>query len=153
MSQITFLASSKPFIMPDEIKELNNRTAYTSEEEAVFFSVQKLDPLWVKEIEGLFSMPYLYEAAGLESPLFLTYLEKYMETGDVLELYSVPNQHALQKYIQRMWENPEPIHVNIGSFTYQDIHGSYQLTPKKWTEELSRKKYITDRSVTTFVKY
>lgn len=153
MSEITFLASSKPFKMPDEIKEHNNRTAYTSEEEATFFTFQELHPLWVKEIEGLFSMPYLYEAAGLESPLFLTYLEKHMETGDVLEIYNVPNQHALEKYIQRMQETPQPIHINVGSFTYRDVHGQYQLNPKNWVEELSRKNYITQLGLTTIVKY
>lgn len=153
MSEITFLASSKPFIMPDEIKEHNSRTAYTSEEEAAFFSVQKIDPLWTKEIEGLFSMPYLYEAEGLESPLFLTYLEKYMETGDVLEIYGVPNQHALAKYIQRMQGNPQPIYIKTGSFTYRDVHGQYQLNPKNWVEELSHKKYISSQGVTTIVKY
>lgn len=153
MSEIAFLASSKPFIIPDEIKEHNSRTAYTSEEEAVFFSVQKLDPFGTREIEGLFSMPYLYEATGLESPLFLTYLEKYMETGDVLEIYGVPNQHMLEKYIKRMQGKPHPIYINTGSFTYRDVHGQYHLNPKNWVEELSHKNYITDRGVTTIVKY
>ncbi|WP_281863376.1 hypothetical protein [Planomicrobium okeanokoites] len=153
MSNITFLASSKPITLPDEIKEHNNRPSYASEKEAIFFSVHELDSSWIKEIEGLFSMPYLYEAAGLESPLFLTYLEKHMETGDVIEIYSVANQHALEKYLQRLRETPQPIHINTDSYTYQDVYGQYQLNPKKWVEELSHKNYITDRGVTTIVKY
>lgn len=153
MTGITFLASSKPFEMPEEIEKYNSRTEFESEEDVHFFTVQKLDDEWLKEIEGLFSLPYLYEVEGIESCWFLTYLEKYMETGDVFKVYSVPNQHALEKYIQELRENPEPIRVNTGSLTYQDIYGLYQLNPKKWVEELSHRNYLSPRGVTTFEKF
>ena len=153
MTKISFLASAKPFKLPEEIEEYNNRTEFDSEEDVYFFTIQKLDDGWLKEIEGLFSLPYLYEVEGIESRWFLTYLEKHMETGDLIEVYSVPNQHALEKYIQKLRENPEPIRVNTGSLTYQDIHGLYQLNPKKWVEELSHRNYMNPRSVTTFEKY
>ncbi len=153
MTQITFLASSKPFQLPDEIKEYNNRKVFEREEEAIFFSVQEVDNYWKEKINGLFSMPYIYEAQGVGNGLFLTYIEKYMELGDVLEIYQVPNQHAFEEYKQKMKDNPEPIEVNLCSYTYLTIYGLYQLTPKKWLEELSHKNYLTSYGVTTFVNY
>ena len=46
MSEITFLASSKPFNIPDEINEYNNRPAFKSEEDIIFFSVQEINEHW-----------------------------------------------------------------------------------------------------------
>ena len=37
MSEITFLASSKPFHIPDEIEEYNNRTFFEREEDFIGF--------------------------------------------------------------------------------------------------------------------
>lgn len=153
MTAITFLASSKPFILPEEIENYNNRTVFEKEEDYTFFYAHPLDAGWQKEIDGLLSMPYLYEVEKIDSPLFLTYLEKYMETGDILEIYSVPNQQALEKYIEGLLRNPEPIRVNTGSHTYEDTTGRYQLDPKKWTVELSHRNFVTHRGITTFVKY
>jgi hypothetical protein len=153
MSEITFLASSKPFEIPDEIEEYNNRTVFESVEDFMFFSVQVIVDNWEKEVDGLFSLPYIYEVNGVGNCLFLTYIEKYMEIGDVLEIYSVPNQHAFEKYKKTMEANPEPIEVNVGSYSYRDIHGSYRLDSKKWLVDLSHRNYITHRGITTFVKY
>ena len=107
----------------------------------------------MEKINELFSMPYIYEAYGVGNRLFLMYIEKYMEIGDVLEIYRVPNQHALEIYIRKMKEHPEPIEVNVGSYSYRTIYSTYQLDFKKWLEELSHKNYPTDFGVTTFVKY
>ncbi|MFJ8258361.1 hypothetical protein ACIQ4Z_13940 [Peribacillus asahii] len=153
MSEITFLASSKPFQIPDEIKEYNNRTFFEREEDFISFSVEEIDDYWEKEVEGLFSMPYIYEVYGVGNRLFLKYIEKYMEMGDVLEIYTIPNQHAFEYYKQKMQENPELIEVNVRSYTYRDIYGSYQLNTKNWLEELSHRNYITHHGITTFVKY
>ncbi|MEH7483418.1 hypothetical protein V7157_20610 [Neobacillus drentensis] len=76
MTQITFLASSKPFEIPDEIEEYNNRTVFEREEDVIFFSVQEVDDYWKKKIEGLFSLPYVYEVNGVGNRLFLTYIGK-----------------------------------------------------------------------------
>lgn len=153
MTGITFLASSKPFNLPDEIMEHNNRTEFARVEDFTFFTVQPLHAGWQKEVEGIFSLPYLYEAEGLDSPWFMRYLEKYMEPGDVFEVYSVPNQHALEQYIRKMHENPDPVRVNTGSYTYEDSSGRYQWNSKNWREELSRRNFLTPRGVTTFEKY
>ncbi|MGP7819812.1 hypothetical protein [Niallia sp. 01092] len=153
MTEITFLASSKPFKMPDEIEEYNNRTVFEREEDFIFFTVHKMDDYWKREVEGLFSFPYIYEVNGVGNRLFLTYIEKYMEIGDVFEIYSVPNQHAFEYYMETMLAKPEPIEVNVGSYTYRDIYGTYQLNAKKWLEELSHRRYITHHGITTFVKY
>lgn len=153
MSSITFLASVRPFAIPQEIQAKQNQITFKTEEELLFFSVQPLDDYWLKETEGLFTLPYLYEAYGLEHTDFLLYLEKYMETGDVLEIYSVPNQHGFSKYKQKLLERPEPIHINVGSHTYRDSSGLYQLTHDNWVEELSHRLYLSEPSITTFVKY
>ncbi|MBV7508649.1 hypothetical protein KW850_25880 [Bacillus sp. sid0103] len=153
MTQITFLASSKPFEIPDEIEEYNNRTIFEREEDVIFFSVQEVDDYWKKKIEGLFSLPYVYEVNGVGNRLFLTYIEKYLELGDVLEIYQVPNQHVFEEYKQRLEEHPEPIEVNVGSYTYRNIYGLYQLNSIKWLEDLNHRNYITHRGITTIVKY
>ncbi|MER2059066.1 MAG: hypothetical protein ABTA16_09605 [Niallia sp.] len=153
MSEITFLASSKPFQIPDEIEDYNNRTYFESEEDFISFYVEEIDDYWAKEVEGLFSMPYIYEVYGIGNRLFLKYLEKYMEIGDVLEIYTVPNQHDFEYYIQQMLVNPQPIEVNVRSLIYKDIYGFYQLNTKKWLEELSHKNYITEHGITTILKY
>lgn len=153
MTEITFLAASKPFKIPEEIQEYNQRTVFETEEDFMFFTVHEAVDGWLQEIHGLFSLPYIYESEGVGNRLFLTYLEKYMEIGDVLEVYSVPNQHAFLRYKEKMQTKPEPIEVNTGSYTYQDSSGLYQLNPKKWIEELSHRNYITHYGVTAFVKY
>ncbi|MFT0804171.1 hypothetical protein VSK91_22865 [Bacillus swezeyi] len=153
MTQITFLASSNPIKIPDEIAEYNNRTIFEREEDAIFFSIQEVDDYWKKKVNDLFSMPYIYEAQGVGNKLFLTYIEKYMDLGDVLEIYQVPNQHVFEEYKRKMEEQPEPIEVNVESHTYRTIYGVYQLNPKKWVEELCHRNYITHHGVTTFVKY
>lgn len=47
----------------------------------------------------------------------------------------------------------KPIVINVGSFTYQDKYGTYQLNHKKWVEELSHKNFLTEYGVTKIIKY
>ena len=154
MSGITFLASSKPFIIPDEIQDYNNQTIFEKMEDWVSLSVNEVDnSVWEQSVVGLFTMPYIYEISGANNKLFLLYLEKYMEEGDVLELIYIPDQHAFEYYKRKLLEETEPIIINVGSFTYQNKNGKYQLNPKRWVEELSHKNYLTQYGVTTIVKY
>lgn len=154
MTGITFLASSKPFIIPDEIQEYNNRTVFERMEDWMSLWVSEVDTYgWGGFVEELFTLPYIYEISGAGNQLFLLYLEKYMEIGDVLEILSISNQHAFEYHQRRLIERPEPIVINVGSLTYQNIYGTYQLNPKKWVEELSRRNYLTEYGVTTIVKY
>lgn len=154
MSEITFLASSKPFIIPDEIEDYYNHTVFNRMEDFVGLWVNEVDALgWGEYVEGLFTMPYIYEITGAGTKLFLLYLEKYMETGDVLELLYIPNQNDFEYYQKRLVEVPEPIFINIERLTYQDQYGTYQLKPKKWAEELGHKNYLTEFGVATIVKY
>lgn len=150
MSSIQFLASSKPFIMPKEIEDYNNNGLY---ELGMYFSVYEADQWWCDIVKSVLSMPYIYEVSGLSNHYFFVYLEKYMDIGDVLELYEIPVQQWYEEYIQRVLENPEPITINVGSYTYQNPYGIYQLNPKKWVEELSHRTLLTERGVTTIVKY
>lgn len=63
MSGITFLASSKPFIIPDEIEEYNNLTNYENMEDWVSLWVNEVDTYeWKEFVEGIFTMPYIYES-------------------------------------------------------------------------------------------
>ena len=104
-------------------------------------------------MNGLFSMPYVYEAGGVGNRLFLTYIEKYMEIGEVLEIYYVPSQNDFDEYKQRLLEHPEPIDINIGNYTYKTINGLYRLNPKTWVDELSHRNYLSPYGITTFVNY
>ncbi|MFS0824682.1 hypothetical protein [Bacillus sp. 1P02SD] len=153
MTQITFLASSRRFKIPDEIEEYNNRIVFEKEEDAIYFTVQEVDDYWKKKLKGLFSMPYLYEAHGVGNKLFLRYIEKYMEVGDVFEIYHARSQNQFAEFRRRMEEFPEPIEINVGGYTYRDIYGTYQFNPKKWLDELSHRNYISHHGITTFVKY
>jgi hypothetical protein len=153
MTQITFIASSRRFKIPDDIEEYNNRSVYEKEEDAISFTVHKVDDYWKKKLIGLFSMPYIYEAHGVGNKLFLSYIEKYMEVGDVFEIYHVRSQNQFDEFRSRMEEAPEPIEINVGSYTYRDIYGTYQFNSKKWVEELSHRNYISHHGITTFVKY
>lgn len=154
MSAITFLASSKPFIIPDEIQAYNNRTVFESMDDFVSLSVSELDADgWGDLVKSLFTMPYMYEISGAANRLFLLYLEKYFEEGDVLELLHFPNQHAFESHQRRLLVDPKPILINVGRLVYQDTNGTYQLNPKKWVEELSHKNYLTSYGITTIIKY
>ncbi|MGN1402108.1 MAG: hypothetical protein ACI4XL_11480 [Bacillus sp. (in: firmicutes)] len=150
MSSIQFLASSRPFIMPEEIEDYNNNGLYELD---MCFSVYETDKWWRDIVKPVLSMPYIYEVGGLGNHYFFVYLEKYMDIGDVIELYEIPVQQWYEEYIQRVRKVPEPITINIGSYTYQNQYGNFQLNPKKWVEELSHRTLLTERGVTTIIKY
>ncbi|MFZ0443663.1 MAG: hypothetical protein WAM95_03225 [Bacillus sp. (in: firmicutes)] len=78
MSGIQFLASSKPFKMPDEIEDYNNGGVY---EIGMCFSVYEADQWWCDIVKSVISMPYIYEVGGIGDYYFFVYLEKYMEIG------------------------------------------------------------------------
>ncbi|CAM3890343.1 hypothetical protein [Lederbergia lenta] len=126
---------------------------FEMEEDIIYLTVQEIDKYWEKELEGLFSMPFIYEINGAGNRLFLLYIEKYMEIGDVLEIIKVPNQHSFEEYKRDMLERPESIEINVDSYTYRDIHGSYQMNNKKWLADLSQRNYMTHCGITTFLKY
>ena len=145
MTEISFLASSRRLANPPEIS--------CKLEEKTKFSVSRLASCWTAELEGLFTLPYLYEAHGLKDESFFCYLEKHMQTGDVFEVFSVPNQHDFQGYRRAMEESPEPAEYNAASLVYKDQYGTYQFKKKDWQTELSRKRYASEFGITTFVKY
>lgn len=97
-----------------------------------------------------FTLPYVYELGG-EDIEFITFLNSFMEIGDVVELFifeegrnGIPLSH----------NHPEEARtINLLKKTYKDQYGEYQLDKKNWKEELSRRSIASKRSVTTFVKY
>ena len=140
MTAITFLGSSKPFIIPDE--------------GFLGLWVNEVDlDAWGELLEGLYTLPYIYEISGADTSAFLLYLEKYLEVGDVLELIHCPSQKDFERYRRRLIDDPELIVINVGRFTYQNKYGTYQLNPQKWVEELSHKIYLTEHGITSIVKY
>ncbi|MGD6790322.1 hypothetical protein ACQCT3_10675 [Sutcliffiella horikoshii] len=82
------------------------------------FSVHDLDPYWIKIAQQILTLPYLYEASGLGNKDFWTYIDKYMEVGDVLELYRIPVQQRYQESIRNVLDDHKDIKINIGSRTY-----------------------------------
>lgn len=149
MSEIQFLASTKPLILPKEIAE-NNGGFF---ENGLSFSVLDLDPYWIKIVQEILTLPYLYEARGLGNKDFWTYIDKYMEVGDVLELYRIPVQQWYQESIRNVLEDPKHIKINIGSRAYQNEYGLFRLNEKNWLEELSHRILVTEYGVTTIENY
>ncbi|MFG6494791.1 hypothetical protein P8610_05495 [Fictibacillus sp. UD] len=96
-----------------------------------------------------FTLPYVYEYGG-ETIEFITFLDSFMELGDVVEQYIFEEG---RNGIPLSYNFPEKARtVNILKKTYKDQYGEYQLNSKKWKEELVRRTIASKRSVTTFVK-
>ncbi|WLR54454.1 hypothetical protein LC048_18765 [Mesobacillus subterraneus] len=96
------------------------------------------------------SLPYVYEY-GSEDSEFLTFLDDFMQFGDVVEFYI---------YEEGKWGRPlsynlpeEARTINLFKKTYKNEYGEYQLDEKDWKEELARKTIASKRSITTFLKY
>lgn len=149
MTEIQFLASSKPLSIP-QLMEGNDGFFL---ERGVGFFVNDLDPYWIEIMQPFFTMPYLYEAAGLGNKNFWTYLEHFMEIGDVIELYHIPVQNWYQDSIRKMMDYPQPIFINIGSRTYENVYGTFRLKEKNWVEELSHRTLVTEFGITTILRY
>ncbi|MCM3124413.1 MULTISPECIES: hypothetical protein [unclassified Mesobacillus] len=149
MTEIQFLASSKPFSIPREMEESNGFFF----ERGVSFFVNDLEPYWIEIMQPFFTMPYLYEATGLGSKNFWRYIEHFMEVGDVIELYHIPVQNWYQDSIRKMMDNPQHISINIGSRTYENGYGSFKLKEKNWVEELAHRTLVTEFGVTTILRY
>ncbi|MER1999618.1 MAG: hypothetical protein ABS882_07570 [Lysinibacillus sp.] len=150
MTSIYFLASSKPFQLSKEIIDYQKNEIY---DYSMYFSISEVWEGWYEIMKPLLSMPYLYEVRGLENDAFFMYLEKQMEIGDLIELYYMHHQDWHESYIKRAIESPEPITINVGRLTYVNQYGTYQLNAKNWIEELRHRTLVTDRGVTTIVKY
>ncbi|WP_223587549.1 hypothetical protein [Neobacillus bataviensis] len=97
-----------------------------------------------------FTLPYVYELGGGNIE-FITYLDSFMEIGDVVEQYIF--EEGRHGYPLSHNHPEEARTINLLKKTYKDQYGEYQLDSKKWKEELSRRTIASKRSVTTFVKY
>ncbi|MBT2680702.1 hypothetical protein J7E38_16955 [Bacillus sp. ISL-35] len=149
MTEIQFLASSKPFSIPQEMEE-NSGFFF---ENGVSFVVHDLEEYWIEIMQPFFTMPYLYEARGLGNKNFWTYIGHYMELGDVIELYQIPVQNWYQDSIRKILEHPQQISINIGSRIYQNQYGTYTLREKNWIEDLSHRTLVTEYGITTILRY
>ncbi|WP_243387463.1 hypothetical protein [Bacillus kexueae] len=97
-----------------------------------------------------FTLPYVYEYGG-EDEAFVTFLDEFMELGDVIEFYVFEEgRHG----IPLSSLHPEEARtINLLKKTYKDKYGEYQIKEKTWKEELARRTIASKRSVTTFVKW
>ena len=96
------------------------------------------------------SLPFVYEYGG-EDPEFITFLDDFMELGDVVEFYIYEEGKRGRPLSINLPEEARTI--NLLSKTYNDEYGECQLDEKEWKEELARKTIASKRSITTFVKY
>lgn len=73
-----------------------------------------------------------------------------MECGDVVELYEYWEGKVLPKSINV----PNEVRtINLLQRTYKDELGEYQFEKKNWMNKLVTRTLISNRSVTSFVKY
>ena len=151
MTGIFFLASSRPIILPEEIQEYNDRRIFDEPNKA--FSLREADEWYIKDVRRVLTLPYIYEVGGIDSYYFWVYIEKYMEIGDVIELLDIDHQDKVRKYVDKILANPQPIKINVGSLTYTNQFGTFQLQPKTWIEDLKHRTLYTLHGVTTIVKY
>jgi len=140
MSALTFLASSRPFYILDDLPQL-----FVDEVKLLeYVSLLKRDR---------FTMPYLYTIEGADQWEFMIYLQRYMEEGDVFELLYIENQNDSMHDHLPCIPLLEPIEINIRQRTYQTIHGTFQLSANDWMQELFHRSYLTAFGVTTIVSY
>ncbi|WP_226645932.1 hypothetical protein [Mesobacillus subterraneus] len=96
------------------------------------------------------SLPYVYEYGG-EDVEFITFLDDFMELGDVVEFYIYEEGKRGRPLSINLPEEARTI--NLLKKTYKYENGEYQLDEKEWKEQLARKTIASKRSITTFVKY
>ncbi len=152
MSEITFLASSKPFIIMRDTLESESPLHQTNEEINEFWVSEVTFPEWRNSLKKVFSLPYIYEISTIQHNQFIHYIKTYLEDGDSVELAYFSNQHDLSHGVTRIIETSDPIIINLKSLVYQDRSGTYQMSTHNWIEELSHKLYVNEYSVTTIMK-
>lgn len=150
MTSIYFLASSKPFVLPERLQHYQEQQLYDLHQ---LFTISDVYEGWYEDMAPLLTLPYLYEVRGLENDAFFMYLESEMEVGDTLELFYMHNQGWHAEYVKQALEKQESIFINVGSLTYENQYGTFQLSQKNWVQELRQRTIVTDRGVTTIVKY
>jgi hypothetical protein len=96
------------------------------------------------------TLPYVYEYGG-EDFEFITFLDEFMEFGDVLEFYIYEEGKRGRPVSVNLPEEARTI--NLFKKTYKNENGEYQLDETDWKEELVRKTIASNRSITTFLKY
>lgn len=108
---------------------------------------------YTKTLRDILTLPYLYYVTGVGSSYFWLYLDKYMEEGDVLEIVMIHNINRVDEIVEKMLEKPSSIHLNVGSLTYKNEYGTFQLHQKNWIEDAKHRKILTEHGVTTIRKY
>ncbi|MFT9597087.1 hypothetical protein [Mesobacillus sp.] len=96
------------------------------------------------------SLPYVYEY-GSEDSKFITFLDEFMEVGDVVEFYIYEEGKRGRPLSVNLPDEARTI--NLLKKTYKNENGEFRLDESNWKEELARKTTASKRSITTFVKY
>lgn len=76
-----------------------------------------------------------------------------MEVGDVLEIVMIHNINRIDKIVEKMLEKPSSIHLNVGSLTYKNEYGTFQLHRKNLIDDAKHRTILTEHGVTTIEKY
>lgn len=150
MTSIYFLASSRPIEISQRLQSYEEQPLYLAQQR---FSITDVYDTWYDVMQPLLTLPYLYEVRGLENDAFFMYLDSEMEVGDTLQLFYMHNQGWHENYVKRALEKQESIHINVGKLTYENEYGTFLFSKKNWINELRRRTLVTDRGVTTIVKY
>lgn len=96
------------------------------------------------------TLPYVYEIYGYEKLSFISFLEEFMDFGDVVEIYEYWEGKSFPKSIN---VPNEARTIYLLQYTYKDEFGEYQFNKKDWKDNLETRTVVSNRSVTTFVKY
>ena len=146
MTSYTFLASSKKIQLPDEIVEYNDARIFN--EPSKSFHVRELDEAeqwYAQMLRPIITLPYLYSfVSGISNDDFLLYVVKLMEEGDVLEIVTIHSINHIEKSVAKMVRDPQPITINVGSLTYKNVYGEFQLHKKNWINDLRHRTIVSE---------
>ena len=154
MTTYTFLASSKEFQLSDEIVPDNDVRIFYEPNES--FGVRALDDAeqsYTQILRPILTLPYMYIVSGVGDDGFFLYLDKTMEVGDVLEIVTIHSINHIENSVAKMMRDPQTITINVGSLTYKNAYGEFQLHPKNWIDDLRHRTIVSEYVVTTIVKY
>ena len=104
-------------------------------------------------LRPIITLPYVYQVSGIGNDEFFLYVKETMEVGDVLEMVTIHSINHIEKIVDKMVNDPQPITINVGSLTYKNAYGEFRLEEKNWVDDLRHRTIASDYGVTTIVKY
>ena len=90
---------SRSIILPEEIQEYNHCRIFDEPNKA--FGLIEAGEWYIKDVQRVLTLPYIYEVGGIDSYYFWPYIEKYMEVGDIIELLAIDQQDKVEKVCEQ----------------------------------------------------